>query len=157
MRPRRSGSTRTAPRLRRRREASVGANGELKQTLKAIEALWQRGDDVQALPNWTAQSRLIQERASLCLRASIYLGRRDDGRAQADIQSATALAKNCALTPKKQVYVLTCPSDGGELGCISDYSPLVTAGGPENLCSLMFSLCRTQDPPLEAALQPEER
>jgi Tfp pilus assembly protein PilF len=86
------------------------ANGELKQTLQAIETLWQRGDDVQALAQVDRAIATHPKSAqAYALRASIYLGRRDDGRAQADIQSATALAKNCALTPKKQVYVLTCP------------------------------------------------
>ena len=86
------------------------ANGELKQTLQAIEALWQRGDDVQALAEVDRTIATHPKSAqAYALRASIYLGRRDDGRAQADIQSATSLSKNCALTPKKQVYVLTCP------------------------------------------------
>jgi Tfp pilus assembly protein PilF len=86
------------------------ANGELKQTLQAIEALWQRGDDVQALAQVDRAIATHPKSAqAYALRASIYLGRQDNGRAQADIQSATSLAKNCALTPKKQVYVLTCP------------------------------------------------
>jgi tetratricopeptide (TPR) repeat protein len=86
------------------------AQGDLRQTLQAIEALWQRGDDDQALAEADRAIATHPKSAqAYALRASIYLARRDDGRAQADIRNATALAKNCALTPKKQVYVFTCP------------------------------------------------
>jgi tetratricopeptide (TPR) repeat protein len=88
----------------------AAAKGELRQSLATIQALWDGGDADGAL---AAVSRVIQgnpnSAQAYALRASIYLARHDDGRAQADIQSATARAKNCALTPKKQVYVFTCP------------------------------------------------
>ncbi|GAB2178881.1 hypothetical protein [Dongia sp. agr-C8] len=86
------------------------AKGALQQSLKAAQASWDRGDTAGAL---ATLDRIIADNPNsaqaYALRASIYLARRDDGRAQADIQSATRLARNCALTPKKQVYVFTCP------------------------------------------------
>ncbi|WP_395021524.1 tetratricopeptide repeat protein [Dongia sp.] len=86
------------------------AKGALQQSLKAAQASWDRGDDAGAL---AALDRIIADNPNsaqaYALRASIYLARRDEGRAQGDIQSATRLARNCALTPKKQVYVFTCP------------------------------------------------
>jgi Tfp pilus assembly protein PilF len=86
------------------------AGSDLRQALKAIEAKWRGGQDQQALADLERVIATNPKSAqAYALRASIYLARRDDGRAQADIQSATALAKNCALTPKKQVYVFTCP------------------------------------------------
>ena len=85
-------------------------NGDLRQALKAIEAQWRRGQDDQALAELGRTIETHPKSAqAYALRASIYLARRDDGRAQADIQSATKLARNCALTPKNQVYVFTCP------------------------------------------------
>jgi Tfp pilus assembly protein PilF len=86
------------------------ASADLRQTLQAIEARWRRGEDVQALADLDRTIATHPKSAqAYALRASIHLARRDDGRAQADIQSATSLAKNCALTPKKQVYIFTCP------------------------------------------------
>lgn len=89
--------------------AGAQANGDLRQILKAIEATWRRGDDTQALAEL---DRAIQAHPNsaraYALRASIHLARRDD-RAQADIQSATALARNCELKARQQVYVFTCP------------------------------------------------
>lgn len=88
----------------------ASAQGELQQSLAAIQAVWDRGDASRAL---TELNQVIQSNPNsaqaYALRASIYLARRDGDRANADIQSATKLAKNCALTPKKQVYVFTCP------------------------------------------------
>jgi tetratricopeptide (TPR) repeat protein len=85
------------------------ADGDLRQTLKALEAQWRGGNEAQALAelNRTIETHPKSAQA-YALRASIYLARRDD-RAQADIQSATALARNCALKPRQQVYVFTCP------------------------------------------------
>lgn len=88
----------------------ASAKGVLQQSLKAAQASWDRGDAAGAL---AALDRIIADNPNsaqaYALRASIYLARRDDGRAQGDIQSATRLARNCALTPKKPAYVLTCP------------------------------------------------
>jgi Tfp pilus assembly protein PilF len=90
--------------------APTKAGGDLRQTLQAIEAQWRGGQVDQAL---AALDRTIATNPgsaqAYALRASIYLARRDDGRAQADIQSATQLARNCALAPKNGTYVFTCP------------------------------------------------
>ncbi len=69
------------------------------------------GQDDQALPDLDRAIALDAKNAkAYAMRASIYLARRDDTRAQADIQSATALAKNCELKSTKQkTYVFTCP------------------------------------------------
>jgi Tfp pilus assembly protein PilF len=90
--------------------ARAKATGDLRQTLKAIEAQWRRGQADQALAELDRTIATHPQSAqAYALRASIYLARRDDARAQADIQSATKLARNCTLTPKNQVYVFTCP------------------------------------------------
>ncbi len=89
--------------------ARTKAAGDLRQTLKAIEATWRGGDEARALAEL---DRAIQAHPNsaqaYALRASIYLARRDD-RAQADIRSATALTRNCELKARQQVYVFTCP------------------------------------------------
>jgi tetratricopeptide (TPR) repeat protein len=86
------------------------AGGDLHQTLQAIEALWRRGDTDRALAEVDrAIAGHPKSAQAYALRASIYLALRDDGRAQADIQSATALARNCELKARQQVYVFTCP------------------------------------------------
>ena len=86
------------------------ADGDLRQTLQAIEALWHSGNDNQALAEVDqAIASHPKSAQAYALRASIYLARRDDGRAQADIKNATALARNCELKAKNQVYVFTCP------------------------------------------------
>jgi tetratricopeptide (TPR) repeat protein len=86
------------------------ADGALRNRLREIQALWDSGNDGQAI---AALDRVIaanpRSAQAYAMRASIYLARRDDPRAQADIQSATALAKNCALKPRQQAYALTCP------------------------------------------------
>jgi tetratricopeptide (TPR) repeat protein len=90
--------------------ARAKAGNDLRQALKAIEAKWRGGQDRQALADLDRTIAANPKSAqAYALRASIYLARRDDARAQADIQSATALARNCALSPRKQVYVFTCP------------------------------------------------
>jgi Tfp pilus assembly protein PilF len=71
-----------------------------------------RQDD-QALPDLDRAITLDPKNAqAYAMRANIYLARRDDGHAQADIQSATSLAKNCELKPQQQTYKLTCPDPG---------------------------------------------
>jgi Tfp pilus assembly protein PilF len=71
-------------------------------------------EDDKALPDLDRAIALDPKNAqAFAMRANIYLARRDDGRAQADIQSATSLAKNCELKAKQQTYSLTCPDAGG--------------------------------------------
>ncbi len=66
--------------------------------------------DDQALPELDRALTLDAKNAqAYAMRASIYLARKDNARAQADIQSATALAQNCELKASKQTYVFTCP------------------------------------------------
>lgn len=66
--------------------------------------------DDQALPELDRALTLDPKNAqAYAMRASLYLARKDGDRAQADIQSATALAKNCELKAKQQTYVFTCP------------------------------------------------
>jgi tetratricopeptide (TPR) repeat protein len=66
--------------------------------------------DDQALPELNRALTLDPKNAqAYAMRASIYLARHDDGRAKADIQSATSLATNCELKAKQQTYVFTCP------------------------------------------------
>jgi tetratricopeptide (TPR) repeat protein len=90
--------------------ARAQADGDLRRTLQAIEARWRGGDVDQALAEVDRAIAAHPKSAqAYALRASIYLALRDERRAQADIQSATALTKNCALKPKQQVYVFTCP------------------------------------------------
>jgi Tfp pilus assembly protein PilF len=68
------------------------------------------GQDDQALPELDRAIALDPKNAqAYAMRASIYLSRQDNGRAQADIQSATSLANNCELKAKQQTYVFTCP------------------------------------------------
>jgi Tfp pilus assembly protein PilF len=68
------------------------------------------GKDDQALPELDRAIALDRRNAqAYAMRASIYLARQDNGRAQADIQSATSLAQNCELKAKQQTYVFTCP------------------------------------------------
>jgi len=87
------------------------ASGDLRQTLQSIEAMWRGGNDAQALAEVDRAIATYPKSAqAYALRASIYLARHDDGRAQADIRSATGLAKNCELrNTKQQTYALTCP------------------------------------------------
>jgi Tfp pilus assembly protein PilF len=90
--------------------ARTKASGDLRQTLKTIEAQWRGGQANQALAALDQTIAANPNSAqAYALRASIYLSRRDDARAQADIQSATKLARNCALAPKNGTYVFTCP------------------------------------------------
>jgi tetratricopeptide (TPR) repeat protein len=92
------------------RSAGAAAKGELHQALQTIEGLWTHGEDDRALAEADRVIALHPKSAqAYALRASIYLGRQDNGRAQADIQSATSLAQNCELKAKKQAYVFTCP------------------------------------------------
>jgi tetratricopeptide (TPR) repeat protein len=66
--------------------------------------------DDQALPELDRAIALEPKNAqAYAMRASIYLSRQDNGRAQADIQSATSLTQNCELKAKQQTYVFTCP------------------------------------------------
>ena len=66
--------------------------------------------DDQALPELDRAITLDPRNAqAYAMRATIYLSRQDNSRAQADIQSATALAQNCELKAKQQTYVFTCP------------------------------------------------
>jgi tetratricopeptide (TPR) repeat protein len=68
------------------------------------------GRDDQALPELDRAITLDPKNAqAYAMRASLYLARKEGDRAQADIQSATALAKNCELKAKQQAYVFTCP------------------------------------------------
>jgi tetratricopeptide (TPR) repeat protein len=70
------------------------------------------GRDDQALPELDRAITLEPKNAqAYAMRASVYLARRDDARAQADIQSATALASDCELKAKQQTYVFTCPEN----------------------------------------------
>jgi len=87
------------------------AKTALHQSLQDIKATWDRGEDERALAQLDSFIAGNPRNAqAYALRASIYLAKRDDGRAQADIRSATSLAKNCELrTTKQQTYILTCP------------------------------------------------
>jgi Tfp pilus assembly protein PilF len=68
------------------------------------------GKDDQALPELDrAIAQDPRNAQAYAMRATIYLARQDNGRAQADIQSATTLAQNCELKAKQQTYVFTCP------------------------------------------------
>jgi Tfp pilus assembly protein PilF len=68
------------------------------------------GQDDQALPDLDRAIALDPKSAqAYAMRANLYLSRQDNGRAQADIQSATSLAQNCELKAKQQTYVFTCP------------------------------------------------
>jgi Tfp pilus assembly protein PilF len=68
------------------------------------------GQDDRALPDLDRAIALDPKNAqAYAMRATIYLSRQDNGRAQADIQSATSLAQNCELKAKQQTYVFTCP------------------------------------------------
>jgi Tfp pilus assembly protein PilF len=111
------------------RARSLQAKGQHNAALKEIEAAFGKtanppaafhlvragifrdlGEDEQALPDLDRAIALAPKNAqAYAMRASIYLSRQDNARAQADIQSATSLAQNCELKAKKQTYVFTCP------------------------------------------------
>jgi tetratricopeptide (TPR) repeat protein len=92
------------------RSASLQAKGDLRQALRAIQDLWDRGENDRALAEADRVIELHPKSAqAYAMRASIYLSRQDNGRAQSDIQNATSLAQNCELKAKKQAYVFTCP------------------------------------------------
>jgi tetratricopeptide (TPR) repeat protein len=95
-----------AAKLAAARAQSASAKGDLQK----IEALWHSGQDERALGELDRVIALNPKSAqAYALRASIYLARKDNDRAQVDIKSATALAQNCELKAKQQTYVFTCP------------------------------------------------
>ncbi len=127
--PRRPSSIRTAPKANAARARGLQAKGQQAAALKEIDEALKRtanppagyyvlragilrdlDRDDQALPELDRALTLDARNAqAYAMRASIYLARKDNARAQADIQSATSLAQNCELKASKQTYVFTCP------------------------------------------------